>query len=336
MADARVNPDDRARAPFPFIVGCGRSGTTLMRALLDAHPELAVPFESYFPVWFARHRERYERPDGFATTTFVDDVLAHESFVRWGLDADTVRAEIIAATPATFPDAVRACFAAYARAHGKARYADKTPVFVLEIPLLAEMFPEAVFVHLVRDGRNVALSRGEVAWGNQRFDHQALLWREQVERGRADGRTLGAGRYREVHYEDLVAEPERVARELCEFVRLPFDPVMLEYHQQAAVVLGSQPFPDEHRNLLRPPTQGIRDWTEQLAPADVALFEALAGDTLTSFGYPRSTGGPSPRVRVRAEYARARYRATVSYRRLRGAAWRLAHPSAATGGRRPA
>jgi hypothetical protein len=305
------------RAPFPFVVGCGRSGTTLMRALLDAHPDLAVPFESYFPVWFARHRTRYERPEGFAVDRFVDDVVAHESFQRWGLDAARVRTSLRDAAPATYPDAVRAYYAVYAHAHGKSRYGDKTPLFVLHIPLLAELFPEAVFVHMVRDGRNVVLSRVETAWGTDRFDFEALQWRSQIERGRADGRVLGPDRYLEVRYEDLVTDPEGQARRVCALAAVDFDPAMLTYHEHAETILDHQPFPEEHRNLTRPPTAGLRDWTAELPAPRVELFEQLAGDTLTTFGYARATTGAPPRVRARASLARARYEATMQYRRAR-------------------
>ena len=317
-------------APFPFIVGCGRSGTTLVRALLDAHPELAVPFESYFPVWFGRHRERYERPEGFAVARFLDDVLAHESFTRWGLDHARVRAAITEAAPTNFPDAIRSCFAEYARAQGKPRYADKTPIFILQIPVLAEMFPESRFVHVVRDGRDVALSRREAAWGTRRFEHEALLWSAQVEKGRRDGQALGGDRYLEVHYEDLVDDPETVAREMCEFVALDFDPIMLRYHERVSLIMASQPYPEEHQNLLRPPTKGLRDWREQLSPAQVMLFEQLAGDALRHFDYESVAGAVPAPIRARALLARAHYASLVRYRQGRTALWRAIHrqPSA--------
>jgi hypothetical protein len=315
------------RPPFPFIVGCGRSGTTLVRAMLDAHCDFAVPFESYFPVWFARRRAHYERPDGFAVDPFLADLLAHESFRRWGLDDDTVRASIAAAAPRDYPAAVRAAFACYATAHGKRRYADKTPVFVVHLPLLAQLFPESVFVHLVRDGRAVVLSRAEVAWGTNRLEFETLTWREQVEQGRADGRALGAHRYREIRYEDLLDDPEQVARDLCAFVGAGFDAGMLRYHERAESILADQPFPEEHGNLTRPPTKGLRDWRTELAPDDVALVEHLAGDTLAAFGYERVTAATPNRVRARAIAARARYAAVRGYRSARRAAWQLAHPT---------
>jgi hypothetical protein len=316
------------RPPFPFVVGCGRSGTTLMRALLDAHPQIAVPFESYFPVWFARDRSRYERAGAFAVDAFLDDLLRHESFGRWGLDAGDVRAFITDAAPADYPDAVRAAFACYAAKHHKPRYADKTPVFVVHMPQLASLFPEAVFIHLVRDGRAVVLSRAEAAWGSDRIEFETLTWRSQVEQGREDGRRLGPSRYREVRYEDLLDDPERVARELCEFIAVEFDPEMLRYHERADSILADQPFPEEHSNLARPPTKGLRDWRSELDPSDLALFEYMAGDTLATFGYERVSNGVTNSVRARALKARARYAATMGYRSARRALWQATHRGA--------
>jgi hypothetical protein len=310
--------------PFPIVVGCGRSGTTLVRAMLNAHPAFAVPDESYFPAWLGRERARYERPEGFATDRFIGDLLAHESFGRWGLDADTVRAELQAAAPATFADGVRAYFACYAAAHGKPRYADKTPIFVLHIPLLAALFPEAVFVHMVRDGRDCVASRVETAWGTSEFSFETLEWKRHIERGRTDGAQLGSARYREFHYEDVVADPEHFARDLCRFAGADFEPEMLRYHESSAPLVDAMVHPDEHRNLLRPPTR-TRDWRKELEPEQIALFDALAGPTLAAFGYERAPTPANAEMQARALVARARYTSTVGYRRARSVAWRALH-----------
>jgi hypothetical protein len=314
------------RPPFPIVVGCGRSGTTLVRALLDAHPEIAVPYESYFPVWFAKQRHRYELASGFAVDRFLDDFLAHESFTRWGLDAATTREQVRGADPATYPDAVRACFAAYATAHGKPRYADKTPIFVKHIPLLASLVPEAVFVHVIRDGRDVALSRTEVAWGTREFAQEGLNWRDQVEQGRRDGRALGATRYYELRYEALVDDPEAAARGLCACIAVDFDESMLRYHERTDTLIGSQAYPDEHQNLRRPPTKGLRSWRAELDPDRVALFDCLAGGTLGRFGYERGPARPSIGTRLHALAAEVRHTATNRYRQARSVAWRAVHP----------
>jgi hypothetical protein len=276
-------------------------------------------------VWFARRRARYERPEGFATERYLDDLLDHESFARRGLDPGAVRRALLDAAPGTYADAVRATFACYAAHHGKPRYADKTPVFVTYIPVLAELFPESVFVHVVRDGRDVVLSRAEANWGTNRAELEALLWRTQIERGRADGRRLGPRRYMELRYEELLDDPERAARRLCELAALDFDPGMLEYHRRAEQVLADQPYPEEHRNLLRPPTKGLRDWRTQCDPRQVEVLECLIGPTLGRFDYERTVARPSARAAAKALGVRARYASIAGYRKVRAAAWRRLH-----------
>jgi Sulfotransferase family len=241
---------------FPFVVGCSRSGTTLLRAMLDAHPELAVPPESHFAI---QPRIRLRRDRWFGL---------------WGIDAPDLRGLDVA-------DAVRAVFAAYAAAQRKPRYADKTPHYVSHLPLLAQRFPEARFVHLIRDGRDVALSLLEVPWGPNTLEAAAVHWRRRVLEGRAAG--LPPERYREVRYEALVAHAEAELRALAPWLGLAYDPAVLAYAGRSITV----PYPEHHRHLGQPPTPGLRDWRRDMAPADVARFAAVAGDALAALGYDR-------------------------------------------------
>jgi Sulfotransferase family len=244
---------------FPFVVGCSRSGTTLLRAMLDAHPQLAVPPESHFAL--ATDVRRLRR------------ALRRERwFALWDLEAPDLRGLNVA-------DAVRALFAAYAGKQGKPRYADKTPHYVSHLPELAGRFPEARFVHVIRDGRDVALSLREVPWGPDGVEEAAMHWRRRVLEGRAAG--LGPDRYRELRYEALVAGPEDELRSLAAWLDLPYDDAMLRYAERPLVV----PYPEHHGRLRQPPTPGVRDWRREMPPADVARFEAVAGDALEALGY---------------------------------------------------
>ncbi len=313
---------------FCFIVGCGRSGTTLLRAMLDAHPEVAVPYESHWAVAHARRRHVYERGPLFDVGAFCADLATDERFARWGLDLARVERSLRDEPVAAYPDAVRRVYALYAAQRGKPRYANKTGKYVLRIPQLVAMFPEAVFVHLVRDGRNVALSRRAVAWGSDRFDEAVLSWREQVRAGRRAARRLGLGpqRYLEVRYEHLVADPEDAARRLCEFLHLEFHPAMLDTSAKADEIIGQVLDPAEHQNLRLPPTPGIRDWRTEMTPREAALFEALAGGTLADFGYPRAPQRPSPGVRAEALARAAARRAGGLWAEARSRLWWRLHP----------
>ena len=97
----------------------------------------------------------------------------------------------------------------------------------MHMRMLAEQFPEARFIHLVRDGRDVMLSLRDQPFAPSSFTGVAEYWAGRVERARQAGERLGPGRYRELRYEDLVADPERELGRLCEFVELEYRPEML-------------------------------------------------------------------------------------------------------------
>ena len=302
---------------FPFVVGCNRSGTTMLRGMLDSHPELAVPPEAYFVVPLLNSRALVH--DGrFDTNAFLADVQDRESFRDgWQLPAAAVETLVSEWHPHDAAEALSELYGCYAREHGKTRCADKTPQHVVHIDLLARSFPQARFVHLVRDGRNVVSSLLDYPHGPKRFVDGVEYWRYRVSAGRRSGARLGPDRYREIRYEALVDDPEAVLRDLCGFIDLPYDAQMLAYHARAGELLEGLADPTHHRNISRPPTRDIRDWRTAMSARQVQLFELLAGDLLDELGYERS--GSTPSVSVRAEAGLAR---TVSRARTRAMAVR--------------
>lgn len=276
-------------APFAFLVGRGRSGTTLLRAILDSHPLMAIPDETHFLVGMGLRRASYVNARGFDHDAFLSDLVARPGFRSLGLVPERVRDHLASTSPADFADAVRGVFSLYAASRGKTRYGDKTPLQVLHVQELAEIFDDARFVHIIRDGRDVALSYLDIPWGAESVEEAAYLWKRAVQAGQRAGSVLGPARYREIRYEDLVGEPEETVRWLCPFLELDFDPAMLRYHERADEVAGTMGMPETRQGLYRPPTAGLRDWRAQMAPADVARFELIAGDLVSALGYERAT-----------------------------------------------
>ena len=290
---------------FPIFVGSGRSGTTLFRNVFDSHPELAMTHEAHFIAPLARRGSRYATSAGFDVDGFVADLYANSNFRRQGLEETEVRARLAAEPSGTVADAIRSVMATYAAKEGKPLYGDKTPGYVIHLDVLAETFPEARFVHIIRDGRDVAmayLDRDE--WGPSSMGDAAHYWRSRVSRGRRAGKALGA-RYREVRYEDMVDDPEAVTRDLCDFLGLTFDPSMLRFHEKGASFIAESNTPEAFQNLAKPITKGMRDWRIQMAPDDVALFEGIAGDLLDELGYEVTGVSMSPAMRGRLAYTAA-------------------------------
>lgn len=286
--------------PFPIVAGCVRSGTTMLRAMLDSHPQLAVAPESYFVAPALVRAPDYDGPAGLDRERLLAAIEADASFSEWRVPASKVRARWQETEPPDVPAALLDLYALYAAEHGKARAGDKTPAHVMNIELLARSFPNARILHIVRDGRDVVPSILEMHFGPDHFGAATLFWRDRVSRGRAGGRAVGPDRYREIRYEDLVADPAAVLTEVCDFFALPFDPAMLEYHTRADDVLDGLRFTHHVQGIRRPPVAAVRDWRQTMPDREVQLFEALAGDLLDELGYERSGLGTTGRARIEA------------------------------------
>ena len=322
MTEPITNHSERlGRLPvFPFFVGCGRSGTTLVRAIFSSHPELVIPPESHFLGRMVEHENAYNSPTGFSTDRFLSDLYARPWLSRWELEEEIVKQAIRSNPPTDLPDAVRLVFSLYAQMSGKPRYGDKTPRYVLYLPQLANLFPEARFVHIIRDGRDVTLSLLEKDWGANNVIEGALFWKQRVEAGREAGRSLGPDRYREIRYERLMDDPEDIVRSVCEFIELPFDPVMLRYYERPRDEVfrgGVRPGTRKRDGRLRlPPTKGLRDWRRQMSKPDIAAFEIVVGDLLQELGYQRGIDRLPASARLKARFRVLRHKSQFAVRRF--------------------
>jgi hypothetical protein len=186
--------------------------------------------------------------------------------------------------PADVAGAIRLLYSEWAGRAGKPGYADKTPAYLGRIGVLAQHFPEARFVHVVRDGRDVALSLAQsFERAPQTPAQAAVLWAEQIRAGRAQGLALGPDRYLELRYEELVAEPENTVRAMTAFLGIHYEPAMLE-RPSAGHVLAGYPDPSVHPHLSDPIARR-RDWRREMGVAERRQFELLAGPVLGELGY---------------------------------------------------
>jgi hypothetical protein len=272
---------------FPFIVGCGRSGTTLLRSMLDSHPQMAVPPETYFITRLAARSSSYQPWDDGGRRRFISDLTEAGGFQRMELDAGDLTAHLESRRPGNYSAAIRATFEIYAALRSKTRYADKTPAYVLAIPLLASLFPEARFIHIIRDGRDVALSLVDAGWATD-LETAVQYWKLHVTRGRKAGCRLG-GRYLEVRYEELIADPRSALENIGSFIDIPFHPSMLRYENSGRDWAAQSSDPSHHAHLQQRLTVGLRDWRTQMTERQAAVLNGLVGGTLDDFGYEAPT-----------------------------------------------
>jgi hypothetical protein len=289
-------PGAKAPPPAPFVVGAERSGTTLLRLMLDAHPDLAVPPETHF-IDRAVEACRDARDPRRA---FIETVTSHR---RWGdfrIEGDNLERRISGIEPFDLGEALRAFYGLYAQKFGKTRWGDKTPKYVHSMELIHRLLPEARFVHIIRDGRDVALSTRDLWFGPDSVEEAAQKWRSLIEKARVQSREVP--HYLEIRYEDLVSETEPTLRRICEFVDLRWDPGMLSYHETAEERMseiyrdmespkGKRVVRGEMRRSLHtltgspPQRDRIARWKEGMTIEDRKRFEDAAGETLRELGY---------------------------------------------------
>ena len=290
---------ENANAPMPFIIGAPRSGTTLLRFMLDAHSQLAIPPETGF---FSRADALVG--DGADADAFVHQITHFpEHLPAWsdyGIDSGNLRNELERINPFTAAAGFRAFYRMYARRFGKNRWGDKTPLHSRHLGTIRRILPEARFIHIIRDGRDAALSLREMWFSPGReIETQAKHWRDWV----VAAREAGAGHpdYLEVRYEELIADPAAVLQRVCVFIDLPYEKEMLSYHLRVPerlkehgtrlridgnVVVTHEKRLDQARLTTQPPDSSrVLAWKESMTGDERERFEALAGPLLRELGY---------------------------------------------------
>ncbi len=289
------------RLPVPFIVGVNRSGTTLLRMMLDAHPELAIPPETHF----VPDLIELAHTPGVSPDALTELVTAHRRWGDFGLGAEQLRERFATLDELRPRLVVSAFFELYAEGQGKSRWGDKTPNYIKQIYAIQKVLPEARFIHVIRDGHDVALSIEERNPGESSMQRLAERWVRRIEWARRQRDQVD--HYLEVRYEQLVLDPESVLRDVCGTIEIGYEPAMLEYYRRAPARLrelardlpaeGGRPgrAADErlagHAMTASPPDRSrIGRWHHEMAEQDCADFEAVAGALLRELGYETREG----------------------------------------------
>lgn len=295
----------RSTAPV-FVVGCPRSGTTVLYHMLlsaggfaNYRSETNV-FNLLLPR-FGRLRSAADRK------ALLDVWLKSILFRVSGLDPGEISAKIISDCHSG-GDFLRIVMREIARNQGVARWADCTPEHLLYMQEIKREIPDAIFIHIIRDGRNVALSYVKQGWAHPlRWDHNdrlgvaGLYWEWLIREGREQAKHLGTD-YREVRFEALVAKPEETLAELGSFIDHDLDYERIQLAGIGAVSEPNTSFSAETGALFDP----VDRWKSKLTAEEIAAFEGLVGGALAELGYQLSSAANSTNdfhaARMRASY----------------------------------
>jgi len=279
----KIEGADIEIVPSPFIVGVPRSGTTLLRAMLDAHPDLAVAPETHYIPEIVRACEQSATP----RATFLEALLSNQRWQKQRVSGELLRHRVKGLGAFDLGGAFRQSYMLYAERYGKPRWGEKTPSYLLHMGLIQRLLPEAHFIHIIRDGRDVALSIKDLWFGPNTVEEAAEWWVNRIRS--AQRQSKGLANYMEIRYEDLVLDTEPTVRAVCDFLALPYDSAVLNYHEKSA----GRPGKEEPRaggpihTLLAQPPQPSRTcrWKTEMGVAAREYFESVAGEVLQEFGY---------------------------------------------------
>ena len=288
-----------ARDPFPVIVGCPRSGTSLLAVMLDAHSQLAMPPETAFlPNVMGLAGDAGSLRERFFEIVTADTMTV-SNWSDFGLDKEEFRRRLQAIPAFTVTAGTRAFYALYSDGQRKPRAGDKTPGYVFMMQHIQALLPEAHFIHVIRDPRDTAMSWRKTWFAPSQDYHQlGRYWRENVEVGRRMAPSLR--RYREVRFEDLVLRPEVELRGLCAYLALPYEAAMLDSGargEERIARLQGRAHADGriidrdartriHSNLTRPPiAERVAAWRREMSDSDRRDVERGAQPLLHELGY---------------------------------------------------
>jgi len=306
---ASSHPQSSGRALAPvFVLGCVRSGTTLLYHMLLSAGNFAVyRVESnalnlleprFGDLSVARNKRR-----------LLDAWHNSRLYTRSGLNREEISARVMSECK-NGGDFLRIVMSEIARKQGVARWADTTPEHLLFLHRIKETIPEALVIHIIRDGRDVALSTDKQGYVRRLpWDRtpsvmaSGLYWDWMVNKGRRDGRDLGDD-YTEVHFEDLIRQPRETLAGLGRFIAQELD-----YDQILRVGIGSVSVPNtSFRGGPGEPFNPVGRWHRGYSARELAMLEGLVGRTLEENGYALGSKDRKAFERADLKLMRATYR----------------------------
>ncbi|MGK0173698.1 MAG: hypothetical protein ACI9AT_000058 [Ulvibacter sp.] len=270
-----------------FVVGVDRSGTTLLNMMLDSHPDMFITYEQRTIINF------YEKLSYYGDLTveensirLINDIL-NDANVKLNFPTATL-ANFNVKECNSFAHIIKSLYSVVLKNNNKLIWGDKDPIYTEHIETLHEIFPDAKFIHLVRDGRDVALSLMTKTWGPNTFSSAIKFWEKNVQITRRLLKMLDSAQTIELKYEYLVQSPEENLQQLCSFLQLEYSEKMLNSYSEKALDNNQikARISGVHKNILdRPNVTHTYKWKKTLSPVDQAIAWEYAGDELKHFRY---------------------------------------------------
>ena len=268
-----------------FIFGNPRSGTSLMSKLLNSHPRIAIPFESHIYNTFYRWLRYYgDLKNSSNRERLVDDIFSTDPIADWYPYPD--RKETLKAIKKhDFHGVFEAIMLAWTQRQGKQRWGEKTPTHIFYSEEILSGFPDLQVIHIVRDGRDCALSWRKSRVGPKNIYSAAQGWIKHLEAIEALKAKLDPSSFLEVRYEKLLSNTPEILQNICSFLKEDYSPEMLKFYKDG----GSYRTDKQNLKNLKQPiiSSNSEKWRTEMTENELRIFEAIAGHKLEDYGYSR-------------------------------------------------
>lgn len=266
--------------PF-FIVGVQRSGTTLLRLLLNAHSEIAIPEEASFLKPILKRSWVNREIRGEKKQKLVSYLRENEQFQLWNFDKKDILNAISEKNSITVKELMEIIYSSYAQHEQKKKWGDKS-LFFGSMELLYDLFPKAKFIHIVRDGRDVFYSWRKMDPSKSHPAVMALDWKIKHRLVERSLRKIPKDKIHLIRYEDLVQKPEFHLKQICEFLKIDFEQSMIDFHLSSNKYIGKH-----HSELIFKAidNKNTDKWKRKLTKKEQLIYQAMAGHSLIDYNY---------------------------------------------------
>lgn len=309
------------QANRPLLIGaCPRSGTTLLRGILDNHPDLAVVGETNFIFWLVRHRAEWGNLRKEANRRRLAEWLFDgEGRGQKRIQGSTPRDEAVQRMVdggTTLGSMFRAIFQMYADRRGKPRWGDKRPGYAGFIELMFGLYPDAQFVNLVRDPRGAVASQLPLGWDEPGTELASSFatWETSIRRVDEHAAKLRPDQLIDVRFEDLVRDPADEIRKICDWATLPADDEVID---QMVTDRRKGSFREGWHDRLNEEidTTPITSWRDRLEPHQLAFVQQAGAEHFARLGYKPVAVDAEPTKKDLEELVRQRVRRQAKWER---------------------
>lgn len=266
--------------PF-FLVGVQRSGTTLLRLMLNSHSQIAIPEEASFLKPLLNHKWSNKKITGEDKERVIGYLRENEQFKLWNFDTEPFFQKLERKRQFTLKELVELMYVSYANSENKSRWGDKS-LFFGSMELLYEMFPGAKFIHIVRDGRDVFYSWRKMDPNKSHPSVMALDWKIKHRLIKKSLKIVPEKNLYQVRYKDLIKNPQKELRGICNFLGFEYEDQMINFYETSNKYIGKH-----HSDLIFKAVdkENVNKWEKLLTQNEQLVYQIVAKKTLLKYGY---------------------------------------------------